>query len=82
MVSEYDLAQYGRKIIRWPEVSDLTGIKARSTAWRKARAGEFPESVVLGENSIGWYADEIFAWIEERPRGAASVNPHGRRAVA
>jgi prophage regulatory protein len=82
MHTEHNPVHHARKIIRWPEVSDLTGIKARSTAWRKARAGEFPASVVIGENSIGWYLDEIEAWIADRPRGAASVNPHERRAVA
>lgn len=82
MSSEHSPAREGRKIIRWPQVSDLTGIKARSTAWRKARAGKFPESVVIGDNSIGWYLDEIQQWIEARPRGVAAVNPHERRAAA
>ena len=80
MSSEHSPARQRRKIIRWPEVSDLTGIKARSTAWRRMRAGTFPESIVTGDNSIGWYNDEIQDWIDSRPRGAASVNPSDWRA--
>ncbi len=39
--------------------------------WRKSTDPEddFPESIQLGPNAIGWYEDEIDAWIDSRPRG-------------
>jgi predicted DNA-binding transcriptional regulator AlpA len=33
---------------------------------RKARAGEFPQPIQLGPNSIAFLADEIEAWMQDR----------------
>ena len=56
-----------RMIIRLPGVMHRTG-KSRSTIYRGMAAGSFPQAVVLGENSIGWYEHEIDEYIESRPR--------------
>ena len=56
-----------RRIIRGPVVENRTG-KSRVGIWRGVRAGTFPAPVELGPNSIGWYEDEIDAWLAARPR--------------
>jgi predicted DNA-binding transcriptional regulator AlpA len=58
-----------------------------TTRLRWERKGLFPRRIVLGENSIGWYADEVDEWIESRARateaGRPSPNPRaGRRSAA
>ena len=66
-----------RKILRKPEVRKATGLSG-SQIWRKANDpnDEFPSSLSLGPNSTGWYADEIIAWQESRPRGGGERKPH------
>ena len=56
-----------RKIIRAKAVSERTS-KSRSQIWRDVKAKRFPAPIVLGPSSIGWYEDEIDAWLESRPR--------------
>ena len=33
---------------------------------RKVRAGEFPQPVRLGPNSVAFVEDEVLAWMKER----------------
>ena len=56
-----------RKIQRDKKVQERTGL-GRVQRWRRIKAGTFPAPVQLGPNSIGWYEDEIDAWLAERPR--------------
>lgn len=56
------------KIVRTPEVIRLTGL-SRVTLWRLERVGQFPRRLRLSPNSVGWREDEVFNWIESRPRG-------------
>ena len=56
-----------RRILRDPEVQQRTKL-SRVQRWRGVRKGTFPAPVQLGPNSIGWYSDEIEAWLSERPR--------------
>jgi len=68
-----------RNIIRDKEVRKRTGL-SNTTRWRLQRAGSFPQSVRLTEGgSVGWYEDEIDAWVHDRVRAAgrrpASVGP-------
>ena len=55
------------QMLRAPDVMARTGL-SRVTIWRRVRAGTFPAPVQLGENSIGWPASEITAWLANRPR--------------
>jgi prophage regulatory protein len=55
------------KVLRWPAVKTLTGL-SRPTIWRMERKGRFPSRVQLGASSVGWREDEIWAWINSRPR--------------
>ena len=65
----------GRKILRgWDGLSKKNG-KSRVQNWRDVRDGKLPPPIELGRNSIGWFEDEIDAWLEALPRrryGAAS----------
>lgn len=57
-----------RRIIRgYKKVSAITG-KSPVQVWRDVTAGTFPPPIVLGANSVGWYADEIDAYLNSRPR--------------
>ncbi len=67
-----------KQMLRAPEVMARTGL-SRVTIWRRVRAGTFPAPVQLGENSIGWPASEITAWLANRPRrtyGAEAEAPN------
>ena len=48
-------------------MSDKNG-KSRVQNWRDVRAGLLPPPIELGPNSIGWFEDEIDAWLAARPR--------------
>ncbi len=47
---------------------ERTGIKGRSTIWRKVRDGSLPLPIVTGTNSRRWNEDEIDAWLASRPQ--------------
>ncbi|MDA8260274.1 MAG: AlpA family transcriptional regulator [Betaproteobacteria bacterium] len=53
------------QIVKRPEVEAATGL-SRSSLYRLAAAGEFPRPIRLGPRAVGWRADEIAAWIEQR----------------
>ena len=57
----------GRRVLRWDAVHERIS-KSRAQVWRDIRAGKFPAPITLGGNSVGWYADEIDAWLAARPR--------------
>jgi prophage regulatory protein len=57
----------GRRLLRSPEVEDRTQ-RSRVQCWRDIKAGKFPAPVELGPNSVGWFEDEIEAWLATRPR--------------
>jgi prophage regulatory protein len=60
-----------KSIIRRSKVQQLTGLSG-STIYRKYKAGDFPQPVRLGANSVGWYEDEVATWIECRDRCVSS----------
>ena len=57
-----------RKIIDKKEVREATGL-SNVTVWRMERSGDFPKRVQLSSNRTGWFADEVEAWQNTRPRG-------------
>ncbi len=60
--------QYKKQMVNKREVMMLTGLSG-ATIWRRMKAGDFPLSVQLTPNKIGWFLDEIETWMESRPRG-------------
>lgn len=53
------------RILRRPEVIEMCGI-SRSTIDNYIKAGNFPQRVSMGANTVGWYLSDITAWIESR----------------
>jgi prophage regulatory protein len=66
-----------KSIIRRTKVQQLTGLSG-STIYRKYKAGDFPEPVRLGANSVGWYEDEVAAWIQSRLRSTCTTSEFQR----
>lgn len=65
-------------ILRFAQVREKTGL-SRATVYRRIRAGTFPAPLDIGDGdsrSLGWLADEIDAWIADRPR--VVPQGHGR----
>ena len=61
-----------RRIIDGKEVERRTG-KSRIQRWRNVKAGTFPAPVETGPNRIGWFEDEIDAWLASLPRRTYSA---------
>jgi prophage regulatory protein len=64
--------QYKRRMVSKREVVMLTGLSG-VTIWRRMKAGDFPLSLQLTPNKIGWFLDEVEAWMESRPRGISQL---------
>ena len=54
-----------KTIWRLHTVMANTGLP-RSTIYHKMSLDEFPQSINLGLRSVGWIADEITDWINEK----------------
>lgn len=52
-------------ILRLPDVIRVTGL-GRSTIYQRIADGSFPKPISLGGRAVGWIADEIDIWINER----------------
>ena len=61
------------RLIRLRDVLGLTGL-SRSTLYRKKRAGDFPESVQLGERVVAWWQSEVREWMASRPKSGTGVS--------
>ena len=46
------------------EVMRLTGIRSRTTIWRRIRRGAFPHPIDIGGGRIRWRSTDIEEWIE------------------
>ena len=60
-----------RRILRRCEVEVLTGLP-KSTIYLKMQQGVFPRQIRLGRRSVGWYEDEVAAWVAD-PVGWSST---------
>ena len=54
-----------QKILRLRAVQDWTAL-SRSTIYAMMKNGTFPQSVSLGERSVGWLEADIQSWINSR----------------
>ena len=57
-----------RKVIRDEARLREKGCPGRVQRWRLIREGKFPAPIKLGANRIGFFEDEIDAWLASRPR--------------
>jgi predicted DNA-binding transcriptional regulator AlpA len=65
-----------RKILRRAAVRQLTGL-SDSTIWRYEAQDKFPHRVVLSDSGlVGWYSDEVTAWVWERVRAGGKRPAH------
>ena len=55
------------QLYRLPEVIRLTGL-SKTSIYRLEGEGKFPTRFQLTESTVGWRADEIETWINDRPR--------------
>lgn len=62
----------GRYIIRSSEVSRICGLK-KSARYQLEAQGLFPKRVILSKRASGYFADEIAAWLESRPRAGRAA---------
>ena len=65
----------GRNIIRGWDGLSRKNKKSRVQNWRDVRDGRLPQPIELGPNSIGWFEDEIDAWLASRPRRCYGARP-------
>lgn len=54
-----------KRIVRKPELLGKVGLSDATVA-RLEKAGRFPQRIQLGENSVGWFSDEVSKWMESR----------------
>jgi prophage regulatory protein len=54
-----------RRILRKKDVLHRLGL-SDATIWRAERDGKFPRRVLIGGRSVGWFSDEIDAWLEKK----------------
>ena len=67
------------EILRIKDVIKITRL-SRTSIWRYVKSGAFPAPVSLGgpgSRIIGWHANEVKHWLENRPRKTGQVGrPH------
>lgn len=65
------------RVLRLREVKQVTGL-SQSGIYAKMSRGEFPHSIPLGAQAVGWRSDEIAAWIEAQT-AKRDAKPSSRR---
>lgn len=53
------------RIIRLPEVKNLTGI-SRTNIYELIKKRKFPKQLNLGPRSVGWVESEVQEWFQQR----------------
>lgn len=53
------------RILPWSQVKVISGL-SRTTVWRLQKTGDFPASVQVSRNRIGWWQSEILEWRRSR----------------
>ncbi len=56
----------GGRFLRMPDVVASVGL-SKATINRMHRLGQFPRKRRLSTSSIGWFEDDINAWMNSRP---------------
>lgn len=62
----------GRTILRLPKVEDIANLKKSALyalmGLPPDHPDKFPTSVRLSRRAVGWYSDEVLAWVDSRKR--------------
>lgn len=81
------MAMQCRTILKRKQVEAVTGL-SRSTIYAKLdpkskqHDPDFPKALALGAQSVGWYADEIQAWVDQLPRAVGTPHAVKRASLA
>ena len=63
------------RILPWSQVKVICGL-SRTTVWRMQKSGDFPASVQVSTNRVGWWQSELLAWRRARiPRRLPDPRP-------
>ena len=55
------------RLIRIPEVLELTGMGHRSTLYRYVRDNRFPKPKCIGSTMKAWRLSDVMEWIDSLP---------------
>lgn len=70
------------RIIRLPEVENLTGLK-KSTIYWLSKNGQFPKQITVHRRLTGWSEAAVLSWVQARIEGApAGSMPVSRASKA
>ena len=53
------------RIIRMRELQTIVGL-SRPRIYKLQAEGRFPHNIKLGDRAVGWLAQDVYQWIEER----------------
>jgi prophage regulatory protein len=53
------------RILRKPDLRELTGLSPRTIDAMEKR-GEFPRRIKLSARCVGWRADQVNEWLDQR----------------
>lgn len=59
------LAELEDRVLPWSQVKVISGL-SRTTVWRLQKTGDFPASVQVSRNRVGWWQSEILEWRRSR----------------
>ena len=60
------------RLLRLREVVEITAL-SRSTIYRMAKTGQFPQSKQIGPRAVRWKLSDINAWIDSMPSRRANM---------
>ena len=63
------------KLIRLPEVQEITGAK-RSSIYAWVLAKKFPKPIKCSERSVAWLESEVLGWVSERIQKSRGSDTH------
>ena len=64
------------KFLRMKEITQMVALSVTQIK-RLEKAGQFPQRVILGPNSIAWPEDEVNAWCSTRLKERNARIEHG-----
>lgn len=63
------------RILPWSQVKVISGL-SRTTVWRLQKTGDFPASVQVSRNRVGWWQSALLDWKRSRtPRRLPEPRP-------
>ena len=60
-----EMESTGKRVIRKSQLLNIIPL-SDTTIWRMEKRGEFPKRFTLGGRAVGWFADEIYEWLDSK----------------